>query len=177
MSKVSYANLKLKVNNEVKTFNFNGTEVEVLNYLPTEDKYDLIMISLQKANEDGIYNPLLLDVFFHLNLVYMYTNLSFTTKQKEDEFKLYDTLKSNGFIDAMLAVFPEDEYKELITYLEQTSEMILRYTTTAASVINGIINNLPENAKIASEIIDSFDKEKFSEVINFATAANGGRPI
>ena len=94
MSKVSYANLKLKVNNEVKTFNFNGTEVEVLNYLPTEDKYDLIMISLQKANEDGIYNPLLLDVFFHLNLVYMYTNLSFTTKQKEDEFKLYDTLKS-----------------------------------------------------------------------------------
>ena len=43
MSKVSYANMKLKVNNEIKTFDFNGNEIEVLSYLPIEDKFDLVI--------------------------------------------------------------------------------------------------------------------------------------
>ena len=55
-NKVSYANLKLKVDNSIKTFDFNGNQIEVLQYLPIEDKYDLIMITLQKAKENGIYN-------------------------------------------------------------------------------------------------------------------------
>ena len=98
-NKVSYAKLNLKVNKDIKTFKINEQEVEVLQYLPFEDKYDLVMITLQKAEEDGIYNELKLDMYFHLYLVYMYTNISFTEKQKEDELKLYDTLKSNGIID------------------------------------------------------------------------------
>ena len=177
MAKVSYANLKLKVDSSVTTFDFNGTEIELLKYLPIEDKYDLVMISLQKANEDNIYNPMLLDMYFHLNLVYMYTNVSFTPKQKEDEAKLYDVLKSNGFIDAMLKAFPEEEYDELYTYLEETKSMLLEYSTTTAAIINGIINDLPKNAEAAAKIVEEFDKDKFSEVVNFAQAANGGRPI
>ena len=80
-NKVSYANLKLKVDTSVDTFDFNNQTIEVLKYLPIEDKYDLIMITLQKAEEDGIYNDIKLDMYFHLNLVYMYTNLSFTETQ------------------------------------------------------------------------------------------------
>ena len=47
MSKVSYANLKLKTDTSVKTFKFKDTEVEILNYLPLEDKISLIDIVLQ----------------------------------------------------------------------------------------------------------------------------------
>ena len=101
MAKVSYANLKLKLHQPSNVMDFNGQEVDVIQYLPVEDKYDLIMATLQKSEEDGIYNPLKLDIYFHLNLVYMYTNLSFTDKQRENELKLYDVLKSNGFIDLM----------------------------------------------------------------------------
>ena len=54
--KVSYANMKLKLNTGVKTFDFKDQKVEVLQYLPARDKYDLLMITLQKAEEDGIYN-------------------------------------------------------------------------------------------------------------------------
>ena len=64
MSKVSYANLKLKVDTSVDTFDFNNQTIEVLKYLPIEDKYDLIMITLQKAEEDGIYNDIKLDMYF-----------------------------------------------------------------------------------------------------------------
>lgn len=47
--KISYANMKLKLNTDVNTFDFKGQKVEVLKYLPAEDKYDLLMITLQKS--------------------------------------------------------------------------------------------------------------------------------
>ena len=47
--KASYANMKLKVNTEVDTFDFKGQTIEVLKYLPARDKYDLLMITLQKS--------------------------------------------------------------------------------------------------------------------------------
>ena len=114
MAKVSYANLKLKPNTNISTFEFGGQQVEVLNYLPINDKYDFVMITLQKAEENGIYNPILLDMYFHLHLVYMYTNLSFTDKQKEDPTKLYDMMISSGLVAAVVNAIPEAEYQEII---------------------------------------------------------------
>lgn len=177
MAKVSYANLKLKINTEVSSFEFRGNEIEVLNYLPVEDKYDLVMITLQKAEEDGIYNPILLDIYFHLHMIYMYTNLSFTEKQKENELKIYDTLKSNGFLDSFLMTIPEDEYTELFEYIEKIMEDTLIYRNTAGAVLQSVIQDLPKNAQIAADIVNSFDKNKYQAVVDFANAANGGRNI
>ena len=66
MAKISYANLKLKVDKSVETFDFNENKIEVLRYLPIEDKRDLISIVCQNAEENGIYNSLLIDTYFHL---------------------------------------------------------------------------------------------------------------
>lgn len=170
-NKVSYANLKLKVDNTVNTFDFNGNKIEVLNYLPVEDKYDLIMITIQKAKENGYYNGLKIDVFFHLHLVYMYTNLSFTDKQREDEMKLYDTLKSNGFIDKMLLAIPENEYNELYTYIEDIVSSDTEYMQSFASIVKTIVEDLPKNAQMAAEIVDNFNPEKYQQVVNFAKTA------
>lgn len=175
MAKVSYASLKLKVEDSVKKI--EGTEIEVLQYLPIEDKYDLISITLQNSKENGIYNPIKLDMYFHLYLVYMYTNISFTDKQKENESKLYDTLKSNGIIDSLLDTIEESEYNDLISFLEEQVEWELKYTTTAASLISKIVDDLPKNAQAAMDIVENFDKTKFQEVVDFAQAANGGRPV
>ena len=38
MIKTSYANLKLKVNTEVKSVDYKGNVIEVLQYLPIDDK-------------------------------------------------------------------------------------------------------------------------------------------
>lgn len=177
MAKVSYANLKLKTNDTISTFDFNGNKIEVLNYLPIEDKYDLVMITLQKAEENGIYNQLKLDMFFHLHLVYMYTNLSFTDKQKENEMKIYDTLKSNGFIDKLLEVINDNEYNDLFEYMVTIEEDIMNYRNTAGAVLQSVINDLPKNAAAAVEIVNNFDPSQYQAVIDFATAANGGRAI
>lgn len=177
MTKISYANLKLKIDNSINTFDFQGNNIEVLKYLSIEDKYDLINITLQKAFEDGVYNPLKIDVYFHLHLVYMYTNLSFTDKQKGNELKLYDCLVSNGFIDKMVESMEENEYNYLFSMIQETVEKQLTYRTTAAAVIQGLINDLPKNAQAAAQIVEKFDPEKYNQVIKFAEAANGNRPI
>ena len=175
--KVSYANMKLKVKDEIKTFKFQDNDIEMLQYLQSEDKYSLINITLQKSMEDGIYNPLKLDIYFHLHLVYMYTNLSFTDKQKEDELKIFDTLKSNGFIDLLLENIPEEEYKYLLNLIEEQIDNEMKYKTTFAGTISKIITDLPTNAQAAMDIVEKFDPDKFAAVRDFAKAANGNRDI
>ena len=175
--KVSYANMKLKTNTSTKTFEFGGQKVEVLQYLPAQDKYDLLMITLQKSLEDNIYNEFKLNLYFELHLVYMYTNISFTEKQREDEFKLYDTLKSNGFYEKFFQVINEDEYNELFEQLNAIKNASFKNKRSVAGLIGEFINDLPTNAEAAAKIVESFDPEQYKAVVDFARYANGGRDI
>ena len=177
MAKVSYANLKLKTKEEIKEFDFNGSKIEVLQYLPLQDKIDLIDITCQKAREDRLYSPIKIDAYFHLHLIYLYTNLTFTEKQREDEYKLYDCLMSNGLIDGVLMNMNKKEYESLLDLLNQKIEDELKYNTTAAAILNQLITDLPKNAEAAKKIMDEFDPKKYQAVVDFATAANGGRPV
>jgi hypothetical protein len=177
MGKVSFTNLKLKTDTSVKTLTVNDLEIEVKQYLPIEDKYDLVTITLQEAEDNGIYDPVKTELYFNLNIVYMYTNISFTEKQKYNESKLYDILESNEIINQVINLIPVYEYEKLYSFLQDAIVYKMEYNNTTAAVLNKFINDLPKNAKIASDIVDNFDKEKYQEVINFATAANGGRNI
>lgn len=177
MAKVSYANLKLKVDQRVETFDFGGQSIEVKQYLPIEDKYDLIMIALQRAEEDGIYNPVKVQLYFELYVVYMYSNISFTDKQKENESKLYDTLASNGVIAAILELIPDEEYNELMTYMKELIQVKTTFNNSAAGLVNQVLVDLPKNAEKAAEVLNSFNIEDYKEVIEFAKAANGNRPV
>ena len=73
MAKLNEFNLKM--NNQVNTFTIDNIQVNVKKYLPVSDKIDLIQVALQKAEEDDIYNEMKLDVYFHLNIVYLYTDI------------------------------------------------------------------------------------------------------
>lgn len=170
MAKVSFASLKLKVKDEVKILNIGDKEIEVKQYLSAEDKYDLVMISLQQAKENGIYNSLKLDIFFHLNLIFMYTNLSFTDKQREDLLNLYDILESNEIINNVVALIPEKEIKELYSKVNEILQDLMRYENSAAGIVDNLITSLPVNAQAAADIVDNFNPEKYGEVINFAKA-------
>lgn len=173
--KVSYANMKLKTNTDVNTFDFAGQTIEVLKYLPASDKYDLLMVTLQKSIEEGAYNEFKLNLYFELNLVYMYTNISFTEKQREDEFKLYDALASNGFFKEFFGALEESEYDELFTQLNAIKAASTAHRESAGAVLNRFIDDLPKNAEAAQKIVENFNPEEYKAVIDFANYANGGR--
>ena len=177
MAKVTYSSLKLKTKEEIKEIDFNGIKIEVSQYLPAGDKIDLIDITLEKAKEGNIYNPIKVDLFFHLHLVYLYTNITFTDKQREDEGKLYDALESNGLIDAVIAAIPEKEYSELLNQINEKIDTEMKFSVTLAGIISQIINELPASTEKAAKIMEKFDPSQFKEVLEFAKAANGGRPI
>ena len=170
MAKVTFASLKLKVKDEIKTININDKEVEIKQYLNTEDKYDLIMISLQQAKENGIYNDFKLEVFLHLNIVFMYTNLTFTDKQRENLPNLFDILETNNIIDMVISAIPESEIQTIYTEINEIKNSLIAYENSAAGIINNLITSLPINAQAAADIVDNFDPEKFGEVVNFAKA-------
>jgi len=77
----------------------------------------------------------------------------------------------------VISAIPDEEYNKLSEAIDETVEDLMRYRGTAAAVVNSFIQDLPRNAEIAKEIVDSFDPEKYKEVVEFAKAANGGRSI
>lgn len=172
MGKIAYSKIGLKVNTEVNKFTFNNQEIEVLHYLPVEDKIDLIEIALQKAEEeDGIYNETMLDMYFHLNMVYLYSNITFTEKQKENEPKLYDAMVSSGFMAAFLQTMDEDEYTTVFNDLQRVRASHERYDLSTAAIVKSLIVDLPENAKTAAAVVDGFDPAQFQRLLNFAKAS------
>lgn len=174
---MEYKDLGLKKKTELKEFNWEGNKIYISKYLPIESKYDIVMITLQEALEDKIYNPIKLDMCFHVNLVLMYTDLVFTEEERQDMGKLYDEMKSTGFLDEFLKNIDEEEYKEMQEDIEDISKLLMGYNTSAAGILAKFIDDLPANAEAAQKILDGFDPEKYQNVIDFARNANGGRPI
>lgn len=177
MAKVTYASLKLKTNSDIVTFSFDNAEIEVKQYLPIEDKYDLINITLQNAFEDGVFHPLKMDLYFHLYIIMMYTNIAFTDKQKENCPKLYDALTTSGLMNMVLENIPKNEYEELYNYLMECSVQLTNHNRSVTTLVTSLINDLPAQMAEAAKIVETFDPEQFKAVVDFARAANGGRDI
>ena len=175
---MNFTNLNLTLPSEEKTITINDQQIKILPYLPISDKNDLISIALQKAEvETGVYNDILLDMYFHLNIIYLYTNIEFSDEDRADEFALYDILEANEVIDKVIAAIGEEEYQLLEDYLQEVKWSNIKFKTSAAGVLKIFTEDLPKNAAAAQAIVDNFDKDKYQSVKDFATAANGGRNI
>lgn len=174
---MNFSELKLTLNTDYNIAKVGNKEIKVLQYLPIKDKIDLIQIALQKAEENGIYNEIKLDMFFELYLIYMYTDLEFSEEERANAEETYDILNCNNIILSVIGAMEEDEYDNLCEYLEIMKENNLDYRYSTAALLQSVIQDLPKNAEAAAAIVDSFDKNKYQSVVDFAKAANGGRPI
>ena len=98
------------------------------------------------------------EIFFSLEILYNYTNLVFTEKQKEDPSKLYDLLEGNEIISKLIAAIPQSEYNSLFEWTEKTIENFYKYRNSAMGIMEQIstdYSNLDiDAAKIQSEIAD-----------------------
>ena len=177
MAQIDYKSLKLMRLVDKDIFKWGDFDIEVIKYLPIEARYDIVMITLQKAYEDGIFNPIKLEMYFHLNLIYMYTNIDFAEARKEDESKLYDELVSTGFMNEFLKHVNEKVYTEMQEEIEQIAKLRSDYNGTIVNAINKLIDTIPQNAEAMQNLANNFDENKFKAVVDFAKAANGGRPI
>ena len=73
MAKVSFTKLSLKQNNEIVIIDFNGQNIEIKQYLPVEEKLELIGRVLELSHDQNNFsNPVKVDVYTMLEIIDKY---------------------------------------------------------------------------------------------------------
>ena len=159
MAKIAFGKLDLKKNQEVVELQIDDdVVVEVKQYLPVNDKLELVSSVVNTAVENGnIVNYGQLDVLFAINIIKAYTNINFTEKQLEDVAKLYDLLVSSGFYETVKNTIPVSETDYIYSLIYRTANDIITYRNSAV----GIMETLSQDYKNLE-----FDAEALQKKIN-----------
>ena len=153
MAKVSLTKLGLKVNQDVKNIEFNEQIIEVKQYLPINEKLELISSVINSAaDENNFSNPVKENVFLTLEILYHYTTINFTDKQKEDPVKLYDLVVSSGLVNKVTDLIPEEELNEVINGVAQSIKAIYTYRNSVLGILESISQDYSNLNLDASEI-------------------------
>lgn len=158
MAKVPFSKLDVKINGSdcINTYhNMKGEEIEyeIRQYLPLKDKIALVeRIINQSVDENGFYNPMRVKLWMCLEIVYAYTNLSFTAKQKEDPFKLYDLLVSTGIFKEIIDHIRERDWQEIKECTWATIESIYKYRNSVMGILDSVVTDYSNLNLDATEI-------------------------
>ena len=162
--------MPIKVNDEVKTIEFNEQAIEVKQYLPVNEKLEVIAEVLNNSADDNNFaNPVKVDVYSAIAVLEAYTNISFTEKQKENVTKLYDTVVSTGFYNKVIEAIPYDEINSLIVAISDTIDAFYRYRNSVVGILENIstdYSNLNLDAtEIQSKLADPSNMALLKDVL------------
>ena len=140
MAKVTFNKLNLTKNIEIKNIDINENIIEVKQYLPVEEKLELISYIVNMAHDEdyNFSNPVKVEVFAGIGIIKYYTNITFTEKQLENPAKIYDLLNSNNVINNVIAAIPSNEYDEIRTGIEDIIKSIYQYQNSVLGILDTI---------------------------------------
>lgn len=140
MAKVSFTKLNKIKSLEPIDIKIGEETISVIQYLPLEKKLAIMQNIIEQAgnNEEGFYNIVKLTVFYTIEMLRAYTNISFTEKQLEDPQKLYDIIVLNKIWDTVKQSIPEDE----VNYIWENTCILAREITNYNHSILGILKIL-----------------------------------
>lgn len=140
MAKVTFNKLNLTKNTEIKNIDINENIIEVKQYLPVEEKLELISYIVNMAHDEdyNFSNPVKVEVFAGIGIIKYYTNITFTEKQLENPAKIYDLLNSNNVINNVIAAIPSNEYDEIRAGIEDTIKSIYQYQNSVLGILDTI---------------------------------------
>ena len=142
MEKVLFNDLKKEKDITVDpvVVKINDIEVEVKDYLPVNEKLNLISRVLQQVaqNEYPFANPVQMDVYSALEIIYAYSNIEFSDEDKENPAELYVTLETQGIINTIIAKIPEVEYKFLMEGITASIDAFYNYRNSVRGLLEDI---------------------------------------
>lgn len=141
MAKLAFTKLGLKLQDEVKTFEWGEQNIEIKQYLPLEKKLDIISTVINKSWDPNanFYNPCQYEVFTEFEIIKAYTNIVFTEKQENDFYKTYDLLDSNGIIYKIVhELIPVNEYLFIKNGVEKVIKAIYEYDHSVFGILEAI---------------------------------------
>lgn len=153
MAKLAFSKLGLKPNNEIQYIEFNEQTIEVKQYLPVEDKLELIGFILEVSyDQNNFPNPIKIQAHTALKIIEKYTNISFTEKQKENPAKLYDIIRGNGLIEKIIEAIPQVEYNTLISGIYETIEAYYKFQNSVLGILDTVSKDYSDLNLDATEI-------------------------
>ena len=140
MAKVAFSKFKCSVDTSVKNIPIGAETVEVKQYLPIQEKLALVGRVLVQAHEEdnNFSNPLKASVFRDLEIIFAYTNITFTDKQKEDLPKLYDLMASSGILSNVFEAIPASELEILDNAIWDTTEAYYAYQSSVLGILDAV---------------------------------------
>lgn len=86
-------------------------------------------------------NEFAFHMYMDLAIVFNYTNLSFTDKQKEDLYKLYDLLVGSGFMKELKKQVDCNQTDDLEVYIYETLNGYYKYHNSVYGIMNAMNQN------------------------------------
>ena len=152
MAKIALTKLNSKPISEVKIILWNDCEIEVKQYLPIEEKLDLISNIINESLDNNPYpNLARMKIFLKVELILSYTNINTTEKQKENIFKLYDMF-AGELGNMILSEIPEEEKSFIYLITEMTIDNIYKYKNSAMGIMETIASDYSDLNFDATEI-------------------------
>lgn len=167
MNLIEFQNINFEnaIDKTNKVISACGEEIQIVQYLPVHDKYDLIMATLKRAYEHGMYSPLKLDMYFDLNLVSMYTNIFLTDEVREDEAEAYDKLKRSGVLDLVKENIPKEELAYLYEIMEKTLAAHEAYNSSITNMISNLLTNFTDKLGKGMEALKNINPEMLTTIL------------
>lgn len=181
MAKVPFTKLKCKINTSEIPVKIGDEIIAVKQYLPIQEKLALIGRVMEQAHEqDTMFaNPVKAEVFSLLEIVFAYTNIAFTDKQKEDLPKLYDMLCGTGVneteysvLDIILQSIPETELTTIANGVADTIEAYYKYQNSVLGILDSINNDSSVLGQNLNNIREQLTDPKVMENVNNILAAS-----
>ena len=138
--KIGLTKLGLKKNTNIIPLEWNGQIIEIKQYLPIEDKSEVIEHIVNKSLDDNSFaNPIRLEINTVLEIMYAYTNINFTDKQKEESLNLYDLLVSSGLWASVHDIMIEyRDFNDIIIGVEKTVNEVNRHKDSLLGILEAV---------------------------------------
>lgn len=148
MAQITYTKLGIKpVTDKVKILDWNDeSKIEVKQYLPLSKKTEVLTNIINTSTDEGtgFYNSAKIDFNIMLQLIFAYTNIKFTDKQKEDPMKLYDAFYSSGLGFKILELIPETEKEWFNRHTYVSIDKIYEYRNSVYGILDALVNDYKE---------------------------------
>lgn len=171
MAKVSLTKLNI-----VKTINpieieINGEKIQVIQYLPLEQKAALLSSVVNDVLEPtGANSPVREMLYSMIYIIKYYTNINITETMINNASKTYDILVQNNIIDNVIKAIPEDEYRTIMSLIHRTIKDICNYRLSMVGVLDFVRGEQAGEIKDVNEIVNQLQalegNSMFQEVMN-----------
>ena len=187
--------VKKILGDNVKVVNFHGIDIEVKQYLPMQDKIDLVGTAYVSGVDIGddleTVDSCKVNILFKLLLVNAYTNIKFNNNLRN-----YDLLLESGLYEVVYDNIPKDELfglHDMLFDVVEDGKREIEQRNSIPFIIKGFVNKIvaffSDEKKLnkfikkmdkvvarAKKEIDNFEPDKLEFVKEFM-AVNSGKSI